>query len=214
MTRFDLNPARTGTHKLIVSPQAMHAAVLAGFPPPYDNQRVLWRIDQHSRHEKNLLVVSSTPPDFTHLIEQAGWPTRADATWITRSYENLLNKLDTNQTWAFRLRANPVVRKREAGRIKAIPLTSSQQMEWLRNRQESTGVIFSDFGISERGTVKFRKGASGAKTGHQVTISFAQFDGLLQITDPELLRNALISGIGRSKGYGFGLLTLANPVAS
>ena len=28
------------------------------------------------------------------------------------------------------------------------------------------------------------------------------------VDDPELLRTALLDGIGRAKGYGFGLLTL------
>ena len=41
-----------------------------------------------------------------------------------------------------------------------------------------------------------------------VTLSSAVYEGVLAVDDPELLRNALVSGIGRAKGYGFGLLTL------
>ena len=35
------------------------------------------------------------------------------------------------------------------------------------------------------------------------------FDGSLTVTDPEKLRHALSNGIGRAKGYGCGMLTLA-----
>ena len=37
----------------------------------------------------------------------------------------------------------------------------------------------------------------------------AQFDGVLRITDVELFRKSLLSGMGRGKAYGMGLLTLA-----
>lgn len=36
----------------------------------------------------------------------------------------------------------------------------------------------------------------------------AQFDGALQIEDPERLRTALTAGMGRAKAYGCGLMTL------
>ena len=36
----------------------------------------------------------------------------------------------------------------------------------------------------------------------------AQFDGALRITDVELFRKSLLSGMGRGKAYGMGLLTL------
>jgi len=37
----------------------------------------------------------------------------------------------------------------------------------------------------------------------------AQFDGILQVREPELLLKALRNGIGSGKGLGFGLLSLA-----
>ena len=46
----------------------------------------------------------------------------------------------------------------------------------------------------------------------RVPVVTATFDGRLTVTDPEALRQALTSGIGRAKAYGCGLMTLA-PVA-
>lgn len=42
-----------------------------------------------------------------------------------------------------------------------------------------------------------------------ITLSVAQFDGLLEVSDAEALRHALVSGIGHGKGFGCGLMTLA-----
>jgi len=36
-----------------------------------------------------------------------------------------------------------------------------------------------------------------------------RYEGLLQVTDPHLLVEAVRAGIGSAKGFGFGLLSLA-----
>ncbi|MFF7369827.1 type I-E CRISPR-associated protein Cas6/Cse3/CasE [Streptomyces tricolor] len=56
-----------------------------------------------------------------------------------------------------------------------------------------------------RDTLRFSK----SKDGPRITLSTATFQGRLRVTDPEALRAALLGGIGPSKGYGQGLLTLA-----
>ena len=38
-----------------------------------------------------------------------------------------------------------------------------------------------------------------------------RFEGLLQVTDPALLSEAVRAGIGSAKSFGFGLLSLAPP---
>ncbi|WEV73650.1 type I-E CRISPR-associated protein Cas6/Cse3/CasE [Bifidobacterium sp. ESL0798] len=42
-----------------------------------------------------------------------------------------------------------------------------------------------------------------------MTISTALFDGLLEVADAEKFRHALCFGVGRAKGFGCGLLTVA-----
>lgn len=49
----------------------------------------------------------------------------------------------------------------------------------------------------------FRRGQS------RVTLTSAAYEGRLTVSDPNLLRKSLTHGIGRGKGYGCGLLTLA-----
>lgn len=200
---------------MLASPQRIHAAVLSGFPDHHDGDRVLWRLDRTARHDVSLLVVSPTSPDLTHLVEQAGWPTRPDATWETHSYDQFLARLEADQSWAFRLRANPVVRRRDsAGKTRTAPLTLQGQQEWLLARAERVGVGFAEddagfpsFRVADRKAESFTR--VNAEHGRQVSIVTAQFDGVLEVTDPDRLRDALTSGIGRAKAYGCGLLTLA-----
>jgi CRISPR system Cascade subunit CasE len=52
---------------------------------------------------------------------------------------------------------------------------------------------------------KFRKGNGGKG---EVTLRTATFEGILTISDLERFRRTLLSGIGRAKAYGCGLLTI------
>jgi CRISPR system Cascade subunit CasE len=44
---------------------------------------------------------------------------------------------------------------------------------------------------------------------HKLTLLAVQFDGLLQVTDPDHLRESVEGGIGSAKAFGLGLLSLA-----
>jgi CRISPR system Cascade subunit CasE len=48
-----------------------------------------------------------------------------------------------------------------------------------------------------------------ASTGHLIQHYSVDFDGVLSVTDPALFAEAVASGIGPAKGFGFGLLSLA-----
>ncbi len=221
LSRIPLNPARRGTSKFLSSPQITHAAVQASFPPgaldqPGSAGRVLWRIDQTGT-VIHLYVVSPAEPDFTHIVEQAGWPTTT--AWATRKYSDLLDTLTAGQHWHFRLTANPVRStphpRGTAERIrgKAHGLNASGQLDWLHRRAAQHGFTIPDCGpddhreadvaIVARHATRFRRGSS------TVALSIATFEGTLTITDPDRLRTALTTGIGRAKGYGCGLLTVA-----
>ena len=47
------------------------------------------------------------------------------------------------------------------------------------------------------------------ETANRVTINRTVYEGVARVTDPDALRHALVAGIGRSKAYGCGLMTLA-----
>jgi CRISPR system Cascade subunit CasE len=225
LSRIQLNPRRREARWLLSSPQRLHAAVLASFPSPPTGERrgdarVLWRLDQ-DRERVLLYVVSPDQPDFAHLAEQAGWPTteRGD----TRSYDSLLDRLATGQRWAFRLAANPTqyLRPADGGRAKRVGhVTVGYQEMWLRDRCERYGFRIAgedgrDLVVTRRSVESFERRETGdpptgrGRRTRTVTLTTAQYDGRLEVVDPEALRSALTTGIGPAKAYGCGLLTLA-----
>lgn len=217
LTRFEINKARRAARSLLASPQRLHAAVEAGFPTTAGDAtddgegRVLWRLDQHERTTL-LYIVSPQRPDLTHLVEQAGWPTRLG--WDTRDYRTLLDRLAAGQRWAFRLTANPVQsRPKIEDRKKSQRfghVTVAQQTGWLLARTDRLGIGIvkgthdePDVAVRRRDTLRFER------EGNTVTLATAVFEGLLDVVDPAALRSALVNGVGSGKGYGCGLLTLA-----
>ena len=211
LTRCDINPARRGAQKLLGSPQAMHATVLAAFPESLDETRgrVLWRVDTDQHHVR-CYIVSHDRPDLTHLIEQAGWPTTQ--TWETREYGRLLSSLTPGQRWGFRLHANPTRSTRigAASRSQRVGhVTADQQLGWFLERAAKWGIEVPEVDgapavrVRSRGTDTFRR------ENARVTLATATYEGLLDVSQPDLLARALTQGIGPAKAYGCGLLTLA-----
>lgn len=213
LSRMAINVARRQARFLLGSPQAMHAAVLSSFAPDVPTEteegRVLWRVDRAADRAVRLYVVSPGAPDMTHLIEQAGWPTQA--AWETRDYSPFLSRITVGQQWAFRITANPVRTVTEAGVGKRRGhVTAAQQQEWLLDRAETSGFSVPsaatgdhDLLVSSRDNRSFRRGDTN------VTLTTARFDGRLEVVSAEKLRRVLAHGLGRAKGYGCGLLTLA-----
>ena len=211
LTRFEINPARRDARTMLAGPQRMHAAVLAAFPESRDDGRILWRLDE-GRHDVVLYLVSPDKPDLTHLVETIGRPTYG---WQTRDYGPFLDRLAVGERWVFRLTANPVhhVRPVDGGRGKRVGhVTAAQQTDWFHRQAQRNGFCVvtgsadaPDLVLRSRRTLRFDR------RGRMVTLSTAVFEGSLQVDDPELLRKALVAGIGPGKGYGCGLLTLAAP---
>lgn len=212
LTRMHLNPVRRGTRHLLASPQRLHAAVLLSFPPGGLSQgeegRVLWRID-HDPPGPTLYVSSPTEPDLTHVVEQAGWPASSTG-WATADTEPLRQRLTKEQAWVFRLTANPVrsIARPGGGRGKRVGhVTVGQQEGWLCERSPGWGFEVLTVAVTSRRRIHFTRSSEG--TAHSVTLSLATFDGILRVTDADAFRHALAAGVGRAKGYGCGLITIA-----
>ena len=209
LSRIPLDVKRRDTLIALDSPQLFHGAIESSYQGK--RTRNLWRIDWLNNVCYLLVLSKNENIDFSHVVKQFGYP---NSKWETKSYNNLLKRLKDGQTWQFRLKANPVHssmgdkdKLKNRGRLFA-HVTHNQQKAWLRERSEKNGFILNDDGYNVVKTewVKFRKGNSKDK----VTIKCATFEGFLTITDVETFVRALTNGIGRSKAYGCGLLSIAN----
>lgn len=217
LTRMHLNRRLRTAQRLLASPQRIHASIESCFPPGANaaaGGRPLWRIDHTPRGEA-LLIASPIKPDMRSLAEQAGWQT--DGAWETRAYTPLLETLAAGQQWAFRLTANPVhsIRKGTWDDTKPCAINGAKrQEEWLLKRSAAMGFAIQDgpedthqLAIIGQRTHRF------ARENRKVTIATSTYEGVLTVTEPDLLRAAMTTGIGRAKAYGCGLLTLA-PIAN
>lgn len=207
--------------RIISSPYRTHAVIEASCPAPSNDEkgRNLWRIDPSSSGLR-LYIVSPGIPDVSELSSRLSLP---EERVRSKDYEPRLESLEDGQTWAFRLKANPTRQvKKDKGRSpneKVIGtvqghVTGAQQVQWLQDRSASHGFSirtgeFDDLEV----IVSQRKKERFSRQGDNVTLSTCVFDGILCITDADVFRKTLISGIGRAKGFGCGLLTIA-PVQS
>jgi CRISPR system Cascade subunit CasE len=150
-----------------------------------------------------LLLLSRDKPDFFTFSGQFGIAGQA---WETRDYTSLLERLNEGQTWRFKLTANPTHSGSnygdKRGKIYA-HMTIERQEEWFTNQAEKYG-FSAQFAVTERDLKIFYR------NNNRVTLNTVTFEGILRIDNVQLLRSAMIDGIGRGKAYGCGLLTLAS----
>jgi CRISPR system Cascade subunit CasE len=213
LSRVAINKGLRKSRQALAFPQMMHAAVLGSFPPnenAEDKKRVLWRTDTIGENAW-LYVLSEDTPDFSHIVEQFGWP-KSNQEWETKDYKTLLDKLEPGQHWRFRLHANPV--RTVDGKISALAVDG--QKKWLSERAEKNGFslatvdfdneTYEAFDVIHRNLLRFKKRPTDSAF---VVLSVATYEGELIVKDAELFKRALCQGIGRAKAYGCGLLTLA-----
>jgi CRISPR system Cascade subunit CasE len=178
--------------RALSSPQIMHAIIENCFET---SEVKLWRID-----DENLLIVSTRPPSNLQVAEQLSKDPP-----VSKDYEPHLYTLSNEKIYRFRLTANPVhsVPTEHGKRGKVLAhVTIDQQMDWLRSKADKIGVVFNEYTITASEFIKFQK------NGNDVTLKLATYNGYLTVKDSSLLTKAMITGIGRAKAYGAGLLTL------
>ncbi|MFK4036594.1 type I-E CRISPR-associated protein Cas6/Cse3/CasE [Nonomuraea wenchangensis] len=241
LTRTFINPRRRGAVTFLGNPQKIHAAVMQAFPltPATDaanGPRVLWRLDSEDHRRPVLWIVSPDKPDLHHVTDFYGWP-ESDRSFETKDYLPLLNRLALGQRYVFRVTINPVkaqhpgpeakeTRAKVRGRV--VPLVgANNQIAWFAERAHQWGFELlpgsvpmpetdhpedtpSPFAVEirDRKRLRFWRSDSAEKP---VTLQTVTLEGLMRVTDPQLLRQALTHGVGRARGYGCGLISLAAP---
>ena len=207
LSRITLNMQDVETIRAMAKPTLLHGAIEQSFKG--ERKRRLWRIDQLG-DACFLLVLSEDQPNFTTLIEQFN----KGGSYEIKPYTNFLEQTNVNQTWRFRLCANPVhsVKEQESnkrGKLFA-HITKDYQKKWLLDRAAKNGFSLqdSDFDIIRSEWVNFTKNKDGNK---KISIYTVTFEGILTVTNVDCFCKALVDGIGRAKAYGCGLLTIMRP---
>jgi CRISPR system Cascade subunit CasE len=193
---------------------AMHRMVMSGFPASEDPAArralgVLFRTDTMDRRT-HVLVQSAVEPDWSPLdADFFAEPVR------TRDAGALLC-LPTGAHLRFRLVANPTRAIRPPGRdsrhAQHVPLRRDEgqngRLGWLLRKAEQGGfsVHLETVVAADQPLMRGRRDGNA-----WLTIEPCRFEGILEITDAERFRVSIMSGIGRAKAYGCGLLSVGRP---
>ena len=222
ISRIELAVRRLEAMRLVSSPYRLHAAVEASMPncSAHGDEagRVLWRIDEAPREDAIwLYIVSPKQPDLASIAAQTGDIDSCE--WATKDYGSVLRRLQAGQVWQFRLKANPVRKVQvDLGRVERPGVvgtiqghvTEAQQRSWLFKRAERGGfTVCCDDEGNERMRVSQRRREEFQRGSEKVTLATAQYDGLLEVLDAEAFRKTLACGLGRARGFGCGLMTIA-----
>lgn len=182
-------------------PYELHRTICRAFESP-DEARILFRADIDRPGEVHVLVQSLVPPEWGRL--------EADPKYLKDTDEAKpveLAGLKQGLALRFRLRCRPSKRIGEAGSVdkgKRRSLTDKDEIfAWLMRKAEENGFKVQDVGFDR---VYWHESKNGKDTK---PLGAVQFDGVLVVTDPDKLREAVRNGVGPQKAYGFGLLSLA-----
>lgn len=216
LSRLILNPRSRQVRSELADVYELHRTVMKAFAGRVtDDERVLFRVDVHPRSGiPTLLVQSRLEPDWGFLLE-AGKNYLLTGDDLPLDVDNPAVKLfdlvlQPGQVLSFRLRANPTVKKDREGQKQGrrVGLVREEdQMVWLQRKIEAAGAALISANISNDGKAGgklFRE-----QDRHKLSFVSVQFDGFLQVKDPDLLVKSIGAGLGSGKGLGFGLLSLA-----
>lgn len=200
LSKLTLNPRSRLVQRDIGSARQMHRTVLSGFPDNLTDERVLYRFEKlEEEAEMSLLVQSHLKPDWSGMAE--GYLLSASEDIAIKTWDV---QVSAGQRLAFRLRANPTKRL-SAGKGKKGKRVGLyevvEQIKWLNRKAEDNGFAVESVLPTQQQRTDDRR--------HDLKFFCVQFDGILQVTDPDLLTAAIRNGIGSGKAFGFGLLSVA-----
>lgn len=225
LSRLILNPRSRQVRNELADPYEMHRTVCNAFPNGlFKTERnaenatnILFRVDLHPRTRiPTLLVQSREKPGWLFLLAE-----RRDyllgENELPLDVENPAVKemnlqLREGQELAFRLRANPTVKRDREGKKQGRRvglIHEADQHKWLKRKLESAGAALVSVNIVNE---QFTRGKLFIEKEKEKRMNFlsVQFDGVLQVKNPEELANNIFTGFGSAKGLGFGLLSLAS----
>lgn len=223
LSRLILNPRSRQVRNELADPYEMHRTVCKAFPDANyrDNELsgILFRVDLHPKTRlPTLLVQSHQKPDWMFLLTD-----RKD--YLLGENELPLDvknpavkemhiQLRAEQVLAFRLRANPTFKKttvKENGdkhKARLGIFKEEDQHKWLEQKFEFAGATLITVNIVDE---QFTHGKLFSEKQKEQRMNFlsVQFDGTLQVKNPDQLVKSIYAGFGSAKGLGFGLLSLA-----
>ena len=225
LSKLILNPRSRDARRDAATPYELHRTLAHAFAtePGADYRAqhgVLFRMEPllHRDDRPTILVQSTTEPDWQLLPE--GYCISAKSTPFNTEFTE-------GQTFQFRLVANPTRKQKREGQKQGQrmalldTITTDAEADgptpaqaWLSRKGQQHGfeILWATSDGFWHGAKRVNRdtpdrGSSAAK--QTVPLYGVRFDGVLRVTNGQLLTEALQMGIGPAKAFGFGLLSLA-----
>jgi CRISPR system Cascade subunit CasE len=176
--------------------RSVHALIVAGLGE--DPGRYLFRVEPkpHPVHGLTVLIQTPKPPSWTpgNQIRQIDGP--KDVT------DRIQPGLTNGRYFRFRLRAAPPSYEGDRTRRRAAKGLEKQQA-WMTAQQERGGFEIINLQTIDEGWL------SGTEPGRRRVVYLSvRYEGILRITNGQLLWETLLRGLGPGKSFGFGMLSL------
>ncbi len=199
LSRMILDPRDARANRDMRNPYALHQRVLMGFPETLpEDERVLWRLEDRNGRRPVLLVQSHWTMPVWSVFGTQDWRGYLQRQPETKSIE-LSETVSVGDVLAFRLRANPTICIR--GQRRGL-YREEDQRSWLLKVALPRGFRVRDVRITHSKKVVFTRRKSS------VTLSVAQYEGLIEVLDIEPFLSCVECGVGRARAFGLGLLSV------
>jgi CRISPR system Cascade subunit CasE len=190
LTRIRVDHQTAAQHQLIDS-YAWHKALWKAFPET-ESRDFLFRVEIHATGFILYLLSEKEPTK----LEWGVWESKVVG-------ETFLD----HSSYRFQLCANPTVKRKIDGRkngTRTAIYDSEELKAWLLRKAEQSGFTVDDdtLRISPPINQPFRK--NGTHGNHKRV----EFQGVLNVTQPEAFKETFKNGMGSAKAFGFGLLVL------
>lgn len=206
LSLLHLNPRSRQVRNELTAPYEMHRTIMQAFPDGHkrDASGVLFRLDIDALTGRPVLLVQSQVEPNWHILHADYLSPEQQPAVQVKEFDP---KLSAGQMLAFRLRANPTVKR--GGKICGL-YQEEEQQDWLLRKGAQSGFRVSQVNINH--TEMARDEIHRGDASHDLTLLAVRFDGLLQVIDPVQVREVVATGVGRGKAFGFGLLSLARSI--
>lgn len=169
---------------------SIHRIVYSLFPKKEGKSRNFLFSDKGGTfNERTILILSEAPPEkpaYGELLSK-----EIPKSFLQQDY------------YAFEVVINPVTRDSKTGKI--IPVRGKDALlQWFIKKSPAYGfrVEENSLSVSDTNIIRFKKDLK------EVVLGKAKFTGKLTVIDRELFLKSFSNGLGRAKGFGFGLLQI------
>lgn len=200
LTRVLLNSASPQAAGDIADAGLMHRRVMSLLPHnigqnPRAATDTLFRVDWLA-DQPVLLIQTGGTIDTGLLPDLYGSAATkpVDAAWAVLTQGSVVR---------YRIAVNPTRRERSSGKTRAV--AQRDVPEWWAHRITRHGFADTgEFAVSRPETI-----TGDSSNGNRVLAQRYTISGVAVVTEPDLFRETLRVGIGRSRSYGCGLITVA-----